>query len=209
MVKACYPIFKGRTSTGEAHGWALVMADLPGLAPCGLLPKSWILSSFASASSAKMRCSPPPRVLILASDLSGSGASPRSVTPTLAQEPAPATGRIYGGLGLSDRGVAKAGPEQEGVLSRGHATHGHAAVSEEVSPSPVLQGKNAHADNRASRTAPRYTIITHETNRAVTPSHLSAASSSRIVDRRIVSYKVGLRTSGRAGEGTPPDHIRS
>ncbi len=60
----------------------------------------------------------------------------------------------------------------------------------------MLQGKNAHADNRASRTAPRYTDSATETNSIVIPTHLSAATSSRLVARRIVSYKAAA-TSGR------------
>ncbi len=58
----------------------------------------------------------------------------------------------------------------------------------------MLQGKSAHGDNRASKTAPRYTNIAHDTNSAVSPTHLSAASSIRIMAHRIVSYNFSLRT---------------
>jgi len=58
----------------------------------------------------------------------------------------------------------------------------------------MLQGKTAHTDNRASKTAPKYTNIAHDTNSAVSPTHLSAASSMRIMACRIVSYNVSLHT---------------
>jgi hypothetical protein len=58
----------------------------------------------------------------------------------------------------------------------------------------MLQGTNAHTDNRASKTAPRYTNIAHDTNSAASPTHLSVASSIRIMAHRIVSYNVSLRT---------------
>ena len=58
----------------------------------------------------------------------------------------------------------------------------------------MLQGKTAHTDNCASKTAPRYTNTAHDTNSAVRPTHWSAASSMRIMARSIVSYNVSLRT---------------
>jgi hypothetical protein len=58
----------------------------------------------------------------------------------------------------------------------------------------MLQGKTAPIDNRASKTAPRYTNIAHDTNSAASPTHLSVASSIRIMAHRIVSYNVSLRT---------------
>ena len=58
----------------------------------------------------------------------------------------------------------------------------------------MLQGMTAPIDNRASKTAPRYTNIAHVTNSAASPTHLSVASSIRIMAHRIVSYNVSLRT---------------
>ena len=77
----------------------------------------------------------------------------------------------------------------------------------------MLQGKEAHTTNLASKTAARYTNSALATNSNANPTHFStghstlsvtlAASGSRVPVRRIVSYKLRrspLRTLGRAGE---------
>jgi hypothetical protein len=75
----------------------------------------------------------------------------------------------------------------------------------------LLQGKEAHTANRASKTALKYTAGAHEITSTPTPTHFStahsapsaapAASSSRLVTCRIVSYKTCVSASRRSGEG--------
>jgi len=61
------------------------------------------------------------------------------------------------------------------------------------------QGEKAHTANRASKTADRYTASAHEINITAIPTHLSIGASSRLVARRIVSYKL-CRPPGVGGE---------
>ena len=75
----------------------------------------------------------------------------------------------------------------------------------------MLQGKEAHTTNLASKTAARYTNSALATNSNANPTHFStghstlsvtlAASGSRVPVRRIVSYKAASASAPDVGKG--------
>jgi hypothetical protein len=91
--------------------------------------------------------------------------------------------------------------------------HGSNQAAPNGVPNPVLQGREAHTTNLASKTAARYTNSALATNSNAKPTHFStghstpsvalAASSSRVAGspNRLVQSCVSLRSGGWKGPG--------